>query len=312
MQDNLDNQKKEPTFPLTSLIKTLFSFFCRRDFVKNANLAEEPLPAIAIFAGRGSLPKMLIDDCQKKGRRFIVFLLESENYEIDYSAFNPVKIPYGAMEKFLDTVRKNEIKNLVFIGAVNKPNFSTLKVDKKGALLLAKILASKVLGDDSVLTTVIKFFEKEGFKILRIDELLDCVVSTKSTLTKIQPDKENLEDIALGVKAIKSFSEFDVGQSLVIAQKQIIAVEALEGTDAMIKRCAGFNVDYKKKAVLLKMKKRGQSMKADLPTIGVATIENCFESGIAGIAIQANSTLVLERDEVVKKADELGLFVTVI
>ena len=270
---------------------------------------QDNFPAIAIFAGRGSLPKMLIDDCQKNGRRFLLFLLESENYEIDYSAFNPVVVPYGAMERFLETVRKNEIKNLVFIGAVNKPNFSTLKVDKKGALLLAKIVASKILGDDAVLRAVIKFFEKEGFKILRIDELLDCVVSVKATLTKIQPDKANLDDIALGVKAIKSFSLFDVGQSLVIAQKQIIAVEALEGTDAMIRRCGDLNIDYKKKAVLLKMKKRGQSMKADLPTIGVATIQNCFEAGIAGIAIQANSTLVLEKDEVVKKADELGLIV---
>lgn len=306
----------KPSFPLTSLLREflgrIFSSFCRKDSLKNFNSESDPLPAIAIFAGRGSLPKMLIEDCQKKGRRFILFLLASENYEIDYSDFNPVNIPYGAMEKFLDTVRKNEIKNLVFIGAVNKPNFSTLKVDKKGALLLAKILANKLLGDDAVLSAVIKFFEKEGFNILRIDELLDCVVSTKSTLTKAHPDQENLEDIALGVKAIKSFSEFDVGQSLVIAQKQIVAVEALEGTDAMIKRCGGFKVDYKKKAVLLKMKKRGQSMKADLPTIGVATIENCFESGIAGIAIQANSTLVLEKDEVIKKADELGLFLTVI
>jgi DUF1009 family protein len=159
---------------------------------------------------------------------------------------------------------------------------------------------------------VINFFEKEGLKILRIDQLLDCVVSTKLTLSKVQPTKENLADIALGVKAIKSFSDFDVGQSIVIAQKQIIAVEALEGTDEMIKRCRNLKADYIKNAVLLKMKKAKQSMKADMPTIGVETIKNCFESGICGIAIQANSTLVLQKDEVLKKADELGLFLTVI
>ncbi len=270
---------------------------------------KEPL---AIFAGRGPLPMMLIEDSLQKNRKFRVFLLEGENYEIDYSSFEPIKLGYGEVEKFLAALRKDNLKNLVFIGGVTKPNFSSLKVDKRGAILLTKILANKILGDDAVLRTVINFFEKEGFKILRIDQLLDCVVSSKSTLSKALPTKENLEDIFLGVKAIKSFSNFDVGQSLVIAQKQIIAVEALEGTDEMIKRCRNLNADYKKNAVLVKMKKSKQSLKADLPTIGVETVENCFESGICGIAIQAGSTLVLQKDEVIKKADELGLFLTVI
>lgn len=270
------------------------------------------LEPIAIFAGRGSLPQMLIDDCKKNGRRFFIFLLDGEKYEIDYSAYNPVTVGYGEVEKFLSVVHKNSIQNLVFIGGVTKPNFSSLKVDKRGAILLAKILANKILGDDAVLRTVIKFLEKEGLKIVRIDQLLDCMVSEKSTLTKLYPTAENLEDISLGAKAIKSFAPFDVGQSLVIAQKQIIAVEALEGTDEMIKRCHDLKVDYKQKAVLLKMKKPNQSMKADLPTIGVETIKNCFDSGICGIAIQANSTLVLQKYEVIKKADELGLFLTVI
>ncbi len=269
----------------------------------------EPL---AIFAGRGPLPMMLIADCQKVGRKFIVFLLQGENYTIDYSAFSPIKIAYGELEKFLSELQKNHIKNIVFIGGVTKPNFSSLRVDKRGAGLLAKILANKILGDDAVLSTVIKFFEKEGFKILRIDQLLDCVVSLKSTLTKIKPDKKNQHDIDLGVKAIKNFSQFDVGQSLVIAQKQIIAVEALEGTDEMIKRCKNLQTDYVKNAVLVKMKKSKQSLKADLPTIGVETIKNCAESGIAGIVIQAGSTLVLQKEEVIKTADELGLFLTVI
>lgn len=278
--------------------------------MKSSNeFLNEPL---AIFAGRGSLPMMLIEDCQKKNRKFTVFLLQGEVYEIDYSAFSPIKIAYGELERFLGELQKNQIKNIVFIGGVTKPNFSSLKVDKRGAGLLAKILANKILGDDAVLRTVIKFFEKEGFKILRIDQLLDCVVSAKSTLTKILPTKEDSENIAVGVKAIRTFSQFDVGQSIVIAQKQIVAVEALEGTDEMIKRCKNLKTDYIKNAVLVKMKKSKQSMKADMPTIGVETIKNCAASGICGIAIQANSTLVLQKDQVIKTADELGLFLTVI
>ncbi len=269
----------------------------------------EPL---GIFAGRGVLPRMLIEDCEKKGRKFFLFLLESENYEIDYSPFNPIKLPYGAIEKFLGIIKQNQIKQLVFIGAVNKPNFSDIKVDKRGAILLAKILANKILGDDTVLRTVISFFEKEGIEIIAIDKILDCVISTKSILTKRHPSKENLEDISIAARAIKFFAQFDVGQSLIIAQKQIIAVEALEGTDEMIKRCGNFNVDYKRNAVLVKMKKPKQSTKADLPTIGLDTIKNCHDVGIMGIAIQAGSTLVLEKDKIIKFADDNEMFVTVI
>lgn len=267
---------------------------------------------IAIIAGRGDLPKMLIDECQKNGRKFSLFLLESEIYQNDYSAFNPSYLKWGAVEFFLHKLREDKIENLVFVGAVNKPNFSAIKVDKKGAVLIAKILANKILGDDAVLKTVISFFEKEGLKVLSIDKLLDCVISTKTTLTKHQPSVENFAEISLGIKAIKAFSKFDVGQSLVVAQKQIIAVEALEGTDEMIQRCQNLTTDYRQNAILVKMKKTKQSTKADLPTIGVKTIKNAVAAGIIGIAIQANSTLVLQKDEVIKAANEAGIFLTVI
>jgi DUF1009 family protein len=276
---------------------------------KNSDAMTKPL---AIIAGRGNLPKMLIDACQKRGQVFKLFLMEGEDYEIDYSSFAPTLLKYGSVEFFLGCLKENNIKNLVFIGAINKPNFSAIKVDKKGAILLAKILANKILGDDAVLRTVMKFLEKEGLEFIAIENLLDCVISKKGTLSKAQPSEDNLADIDLGVKAIKSFSTFDVGQALIVAQKQIIAVEALEGTDEMIKRCEKLNFPYKEKAVLIKMKKYNQSKKADLPTIGVRTIENCAAAKIGGIAIQANSTLVLDKDEVIKKADELGLFLVVI
>ncbi len=269
----------------------------------------EPL---AIFAGRGALPMMLIDNCQKNGRKFLLFLLESENYEIDYSSFSPIKLPYGAVGKFLEILRQNQIKNLIFIGAVNKPNFSDIKVDKKGAILLAKILASKILGDDAVLRTVINFFEKENFKIVKIDEFLEDIVAKKSVLTKLQPTAQNLADIDFASKAIRAISEFDIGQSLIVAQKQIIAVEAAEGTDAMLKRCGDLNIAFKKDAILVKMKKFKQSGKADLPTIGLDTIKNCKLNGITGIAIQAGVTLIIDKDEVIKLADESGIFLAVI
>lgn len=263
---------------------------------------------LAIFAGRGNLPQILIEDCQKKNRPFVLFQLASEVYEIDYSRFNPIKVGYGEVEKFLKILEENNAKEIVFIGAVSKPNFSQVKVDKTGAIMLAKILANKILGDDAVLKTIEIFFQKRGFKILAINELLDCVLSQKTCLTQLKPSVQDLEEIIIGKKAVEHFAKFDVGQGLVIAQKQIIAVEALEGTDAMIKRCENLRVG----GILVKMKKPKQSRKMDLPTIGVATIENCAKSGIKGIAVQVKSTLIIDKEAVIKIADELGIFIVVI
>ncbi|GDX35632.1 hypothetical protein LBMAG18_01430 [Alphaproteobacteria bacterium] len=267
---------------------------------------------IGIFAGQGQLPKILIDDCLKRNRKFIVFLLKSEIYEIDYSQFNPIQIAYGEVDKFLKILLNNKINHIVFIGGVTKPNFSALKVDKKGAILLAKIIANKILGDDAVLRTVVSFFEKEGFKILRIDQLLDCVFSNKGTQSKLLPSTENIIDIDIGVMAIKHFAKFDIGQAVVVAQKQIIAVEAQEGTDEMIKRCKNLRGDFTKNAILIKMKKPQQIKKVDLPTIGPDTIKICIESNIKGIAIQANSAIVVNKSEVIKMIDDNQMFLKII
>lgn len=278
-------------------------------FKEKINVKKEKL---AIVAGRGSLPQMLINECKKRNQEFILFLLEGENYEIDYSAYSPLSLRFGPVEEFLQKLKANKAQNLVFIGAIHKPNFSEIKnIDKKGGVLIAKILANKILGDDAVLRTVMNFLEKEGLHFVAIEELLDCVISTKQILTKFSPSNDDKKDIELGINAIKAFADFDVGQAVVVAQKQIIAVEAVEGTDSMLKRCAELQIDYKKNAILIKMKKPRQNSKVDLPTIGLQTIENCALAAIKGIAVQSNSTLILDKEAVIKRADELGMFITV-
>lgn len=264
---------------------------------------------IAIIAGRGLLPKILIEECQKRKQEFLLFLLDSEQYEIDYSNFNPITLPYGNISEILKIIKEQQIKNLILIGAVNKPNFTNIKVDKKGAILLSKILAKKILGDDSVLKTVIEFFEKEGLKVLTINQLLTNIVPKEGVLTKLGPDNNDQENIKIATKAIKTMSDLDIGQAVIVAQKQIIAVEALEGTDNLIKRCAELKPEFKQGAILVKLTKSSQTKKADLPTIGLDTIKNCYNCGIKGIVIEAGTTLILNQDQVIKAADDLGLFI---
>ena len=260
---------------------------------------------IAIFAGRGQLPQMLIDKFVEEKRPFSLFLLEGQAYDNDYSSYHPITLSYGQVGQFIEILKEQQVKELVFVGGVTKPNFSQLHVDKKGAALIAKILASKILGDDAVLKAVVKFFEKEGFTVMQVNKFLTDLVSKKGVLSKVHPKKSDLDNITIAMKAMKKMSAFDIGQSLVLAQRQIIAVEGPEGTDNMIARCANLELDYKKDAILVKMKKMNQSKKADLPTIGVDTVKNCHASQIKGIAIKAGSTLILQKEKVIDLVDEL-------
>jgi len=267
---------------------------------------------LAILAGNGKMPQILIDSCIKKNQEFILFLLDGQKYDIDYSSYKPTIIGYGQVGKFLDLLNKNSVRNIVFIGGVTKPNFARLKMDKKSAVLVGKILANKILGDDAVLKTVVKYFKKQGFNIIAIDDVLDCVISKKGSLTKLSPSPEQLKDIEIGKKAIMAFSKFDVGQAVIVAQRQILAVEAAEGTSSMINRVKDLEVDYKDKAILVKLKKKKQSKEADLPTIGIDTVFACKESGIKGITIQSKSTIIIEKEKVIAEANKQEIFIHVI
>jgi len=264
---------------------------------------------LAIFAGRGNLPMMVIEECNKNNIDFQLFLLKTESYDIDYSFYNPAVLEYTAVEEFLEVLKINSIKNITFVGAVNKPNFSSLKVDKKGAVLLSKILANKILGDDAVLRSVINFFEKEGFKIIKVNDILGNLLVDKNFCGSLKPSKDDFENIEIGRRVIKSISEFDIGQAVIVAQRQVIAIEAVEGTDQMISRCQTLSIDYKNKAILVKLKKSKQSKKADLPVIGVETIKNCHKSNIKGIAIQSGASIVINKKEVIDIANKMGIFI---
>ncbi len=267
---------------------------------------------LAIIAGRGNLPLLIIEECQKKQQKFVLMLLESEKYEVDYSKYQPIYITYGEVEKLLAIFALHKVNQVVMAGAVNKPSFSQLKVDKTGGFLLAKIVANKILGDDAVLKTVINFFLQHKIEVLKISQVLDCLANKLGVLTIAEPNSMHLLDIELGKNAIKHFSVFDVGQGVVVAQKQIIAIEAVEGTDSMIARCQNLSISYHKQAILVKMSKQKQSQKADLPTIGPNTITNLVNAGFSGVAIELNKTIILQKNETINLANQFGLFIVVV
>jgi DUF1009 family protein len=168
-------------------------------------------------------------------------------------------------------------------------------------------IGSKGFGDDGILRRVVDAIEEEGFKVIGPDSLLDEMKVGAGPLGKQAPDEAGEADIERGCAVLRAMSAADVGQAVIVQQGMVLGIEAIEGTDALIDRCAALRREGPG-GVLVKLPKQGQERRTDLPTIGPETIQRAITAGLSGIAIAAGATIVIRRGDVVAAADEAGIF----
>jgi DUF1009 family protein len=180
----------------------------------------------------------------------------------------------------------------------------------------ADLLALLSHGDDHLLRGALQALEQEGLKLLGIDEVAPGLLCPAGVLGAVQPEGAEIERmIVTGFGLLRALSPFDCGQGVVLEGERVLAVEGPEGTDRMLKRCRPrlqwlFPTKPVLKRLFVKAAKRGQERRVDLPAVGPRTIEACAKAGIAGLALQAGSVVMIERETMVKRADALGLFIT--
>ncbi|MBN8543035.1 MAG: UDP-2,3-diacylglucosamine diphosphatase LpxI [Alphaproteobacteria bacterium] len=272
--------------------------------------APTSLPKLGIIAGMGELPRAIIEACETTGREFYVLAIEeaAEEETVIRSHGQYTWIRLGAIGKALDLLRKQGVEELVMAGRVNRPKLSAIRPDLKATKLLAKLGSNLFTGDNKVLSSIVEFLEEEGFKIIGAEQIVQDIITPEGLIGSIYPDKRSQVDIEIGARIATSIGKLDVGQAVVIQNQQVLGVEAVEGTDALIKRCALLK-NEEKGGVLVKVKKPQQEGRVDLPTIGIPTVENVAEAGFNGIALQAGASLILNRREVARRADQLGIFI---
>jgi DUF1009 family protein len=258
-------------------------------------------------AGSGGLPRRLIDSCRSAGRRIFVLALEGEADRETVAAVPHAWCRLGGAASGLDLLRAHGVAELVLAGGVHRPSLASLRPDWRAAKFLARV-GYRALGDDGLLSAVIKELEREGFRVIGADEVLRQAGLPEGPIGQIRPDADAMADIAYGMRLARAIGALDIGQAVVVQQGLVLGVEAIDGTDALIRRCASLHRDGPG-GVLVKAEKPGQESRADRPTIGPKTVRLAAESGLAGIAAQAGATLVVDRDEVVRLADAAGLFV---
>lgn len=265
---------------------------------------------LGIIAGGGDLPRMVIDACRNKSRDFHVFALEGQADAATVEGVPHDWVRLGAAGTVLKRAQDLSIRDVVMAGSVKRPSLATLRPDWKALSFLMKI-GKKGLGDDGLLRRIVEAIEAEGFTVVGPDSLLEDMTIPAGPLGRHRPDETAEADIARGCAVLRAMSAADVGQAVIVQQGMVLGVEAIEGTDALIDRCAGLRREGAG-GVLIKLPKQDQEQRADLPTIGPETVKRAIAAGLSGIAIAAGATIVIWRDETVAAADAAGLFLVAI
>jgi UDP-2,3-diacylglucosamine hydrolase len=264
-------------------------------------------PKLAVLAGNGPLPGQVIGAARGAGREVFVLAFEGETDPGLVADLPHHWVPLGAVGRAFKALHDFGAEEVCMIGPVRRPNLKALKLDWRGMQLLAK-LGLRGQGDDQLFKVIVSELEHEGFRVVGADDIMGRLVAAEGPLTCALPDPEAEADIELGFRVARRLGELDVGQAVVVQHGLVLGVEAVEGTDALLRRCAEIRREGAG-GVLVKVKKPRQERRADLPTIGPDTVRLAAAAGLSGIAVHAGHCLIVQQAETIEAADRAGLFV---
>ena len=271
------------------------------------------MKTLGIIAGGGALPHAVAQCAQDAGKKVFVVALSSAADET-IGSFPHAWTSIGEAGKLLRLLHEHDCEDVLFAGRVARPKFVELKTDAKGVMLMPRIAAAARRGDDALLRTLTEILADEGFRTVGIAEAAPGLLTTEGVLGRIVPDQDNERDVTRAIGVVRTLGALDVGQAAIVCAGLVLAVEAAEGTDAMIVRAGALphnvrGTSENRRGVLAKALKPTQNGKTDLPVIGLQTVQNCSDAGLAGIAVEAGYSLILDRAAVIQAADAAGLFV---
>ncbi len=268
------------------------------------SLPEGPL---GVIAGGGGLPLRVAEAVAASGRPVVVAVLQDHGDVAAFGAFPARAFRWGLAATLLAWLKDQGVRQVVLAGTVSRPSILSLRPDAAGVKLLARVGRAAFTGDDSILRAVMKVLAEDGFEVVGAQHVLAGLLPPAALLAGAAPDDLARADIQRGIAVCRALGVADVGQGCVVQQGLVLAVEAIEGTDAMLARSGPLHRQGPG-GVLVKCVKPGQSRLADLPTIGPRTVEGAAAAGLRGLAFEANGTIVMDRETTIARAQAAGIF----
>jgi DUF1009 family protein len=270
---------------------------------------------IGLIAAGGVMPFAVADSLTARGINPVLFALRGACDPVRVERFRHHWISIGQLGKATRLFRAENCRDLVFIGTLVRPALSEVRLDWGTLRVIGRVWAAFRGGDDHLLSGIGRILEQDGFRMVGIKDVAPDLLMPEGCLTLKAPDEKAAADIARGRELLRALSPFDIGQATVVIDGHVVGVEDIEGTDGLLARVARLRAEGRIRArtargVLVKAPKSGQDLRFDLPTMGPRTVEGAAAAKLAGIAIVAGNTIVVEPQAVIEAADAAGLFVT--
>ena len=262
---------------------------------------------IGIITGDGNLPLYIGNSLLNKNYDVTFLSLNNKNNKF-YSNHKIIDIDVLSIKKILKTLEFNKIRHIIFAGSIKRPGIKDLGFDIP-TFALAKSLLLEKKGDNSLLITLKKYFQSKGYIFFNWTKYCKELFSTEINLTKTKPSKKATKNLKKAKSIYKIFKKLDVGQAMIIQNQLVLGLEAIEGTDELLQRCA----EYKRKGdngILLKFSKQNQSNLIDIPLIGLNTIKKLKKYNFDGVFLQKNKCLILDKIKITDYANDNNLFIS--
>lgn len=267
---------------------------------------------LGLIAGAGALPERIASACRRRGDALHVVRLKGMA-EPGLDSFEGETCALPEVGKILRSLKNAGCDAVTLAGLVQRPDFGSMTPDWRGAALLPRLIVAAARGDGALLGVLVETLEAEGFVVVGAEEATGDLAAPKGALGAHAPSPAQMADVTKAEAVIRALGPYDVGQGAVVAHGLVLAIEAAEGTDAMLARCAALppalRGGERGGGVLVKRPKPGQELRVDLPTIGAETVRRAHAAGLAGIAVEAGAALIIDAEETAAEADRLGLFV---
>ena len=262
---------------------------------------------IGLIFGDTEFPKEILKTVKKRKIKYLIIdLSKSKKFKKDRKSYS---VSIGQFGKIINILKENNCKKVLFAGKVNKPNFSKLKLDLKGIYYIPRIIKSSKLGDAAILKEIIRILGQNKIKTENSLKFNPELSLKKGNYSKLKPNKQDQLDIKKAIKTLNSLREYNFSQGVVVRNNKIVSIEGKGGTKKMLEKCR--SKKFRNHGVLVKLPKKKQDLRIDLPTIGLETLKQSKTTGLKGIVVKSKQHVFLNKNKCINFANKNKMFISV-
>ena len=260
---------------------------------------------IGLFLGDTDFSETILKKVKKLNKKY--FIIDLSNKNKFRNEGNSHRISIGKFGKIISLIKEKKSKKVLFAGKISKPKFSTIRLDLKGVYYMPSIIRAAKLGDAAIIKAIIKILDDENIKVISSIFFNPELTLKSGNYTKFKPNKSDINSIKTGIIYFNKLNSFDHVQAIIVKDNSILATEDQQGTRKMLSR-----LKKKSKGILIKLPKKKQDLRMDLPTIGLQTLKDCKKYGLKGIVLKSKKNIFLDKAKCISFANKNKIFIKII